>query len=879
MLTIHKPIELKCADCSVFSRDSFANRILGNYQMMTGNISKEDLLHVVTEPAEVFLAQGDVSTLVLQTNVQNQQENKLQIMNQLMNRISMENTVQLTYQDRVYITGILHKLGVTNVNRFMHQVELLKNETTSTEELVNHYQSHYSQLKKLIEDYRQQVEVTQESQTVERRDERYLHQEIFNRLETGKLYQTIMQFYRSQNAFSPYLRFEGVHNAEYYRIAQNIQLNQLQNQVRGEQVPLTYRHENVYEESFPYTEEITEENITSQLATAVLLQLADNIYQSIHHQLYRKEGRWFQVAGTLYTSAENTIKRMRSFLLEQKVTQQKEGDYLSWRTENVKQEIALLNQIFEAGVTSQPPVERQQFREQLLIQRDVTNEESTLESNTDTIHTTQIGEQVFKEVLKQQVDNSRTVQNHTEQETLIHKTKEDTFVTENYNEGSSAEVTIEQLQEYHRHNLENRNKYIKLLESLQQAQEKPPSGQPDLQRIRKDGLLALTNPELVLQQLKVEGKQQEEEAEARKKKQMELLPEDTRRIFEAAEQQMKGNRQPSVIREETERNIESLIRDIRFLNTAGPSPTIAEEVTGREYSPATMLPPAQEFGPGEEGRETELLSPRQPERQAGQTWQENPANTKTAGALEALIPYPKDREQVRRSIELYLRKVESTNEYYQREETEKLVPLSLTEQITLRSEQTLQQISQLSKEAENRQSATGGQPGGETGKAAEKLALKMVENTERQLENQEQEQLERTVETTTKTRQIMEKWEKKAITDTVVSEQTQPTIREKVNLTYKTDNQVEVDEEVIQQLLQQSKSIENRTKVLEEVTQKTQNVERRVVNQTTKETIEQTENLTEMINRGVQTKISEIADQVYSKLERRLQNERKRRGY
>ena len=810
MLTIHKPIELRCKNCTVFSPERFANSILGNYQMMAGDISKEDLLHVVTEPAEIFIAQGNVSTLVQQTNIQNQQENKLEIINQLMNRITMENSVQLTYQDRVYITGILHKLGVTNVNRFMHQVELYKSETTNTEELVNSYQSHYSQLKKLIEEYRQQVEVTEGRQTIEKTDERYLHQEIFNRLQTGKLYQTIMQFYRSQNAFSPYLSFEGVHNAEYHRIVQNIQLNQLQNQTRGEHMPLSYRHENIYEESFPYTEEITEEKITNQLTAAVLLQLADSIYQSIHHHLYRKEGRWFQVAGTLYTSAENTMRRMHSFLLEQKFYQQKEGDYLTWRTEQVKQEIALLNQIFREGTVLQPTVERRLSKEQLLIQREVTNQENTLVNSTDTIRTTQIGEQVFQELLEQQVDNGRTVQEHTAQETIYHTAQENHFVTEQYNEGASTEITIEQLQEYHRHNLENRNKYIKLLESLQQAQEKTSAGQPDIQRIRKDGLLALTNPELVLQQLRVEGKQQEEEAEARKKKQMELLPEDTRRIFEAAEQQMKGIRQPSVIREETERNIESLMRDIQFFNLRGTASAAAKEVHEREYLPATMLPTTAEYEQVQEEREAEALSPGLHEGQ---------------------------------------------------------------------NKQVLHQISQLLKGVEGWEKASPPQPVGDTGRAAQRLALKMVENTEKQLQTQELEQIERTVETTEKTKKIVEKWEQRALADTVVSETTQPTKHEKVNLTYKTDTQVEMDQEVIEQLLQQNKSIENRTKVLEEVTQKNQTVEHRVINQNTKEIIEQTENLTELINRGVQTKISEIADQVYSKLERRLQNERKRRGY
>ena len=82
----------------------------------------------------------------------------------------------------------------------------------------------------------------------------------------------------------------------------------------------------------------------------------------------------------------------------------------------------------------------------------------------------------------------------------------------------------------------------------------------------------------------------------------------------------------------------------------------------------------------------------------------------------------------------------------------------------------------------------------------------------------------------------------------------------------------------MEQLMNQNRVLQNQTKVMEEVTQNSRTVERRVTNQTTHEVTQQTENLTEMISRGVQGKIGDITDQVYNRLEKRLQNERRRRG-
>ena len=54
----------------------------------------------------------------------------------------------LTYQDRVFITDVLKKLGVREVNQFMKQVFRLKQETRTTERLISLYWNHLGGVKR-----------------------------------------------------------------------------------------------------------------------------------------------------------------------------------------------------------------------------------------------------------------------------------------------------------------------------------------------------------------------------------------------------------------------------------------------------------------------------------------------------------------------------------------------------------------------------------------------------------------------------------------------------------------------------------------------------------------------------------------------------------
>lgn len=192
MLTLKAPIELVCNTSMIPAREAFYHRITGNYAVMNAGIDKEELLHMVTAPPEIYLGEGDSSTLTNYVDIRNQQETRIELVNNLLNRIVLTQEADLAYQDRVYITNVLNKLGIQDVSQFMKQVHILKDETQSTQHLISLYWNHMEELKSLVEEYQSgRVEVKQYAEPGEEQRGLYLHEEIMNRLKTGALYQIL----------------------------------------------------------------------------------------------------------------------------------------------------------------------------------------------------------------------------------------------------------------------------------------------------------------------------------------------------------------------------------------------------------------------------------------------------------------------------------------------------------------------------------------------------------------------------------------------------------------------------------------------------------------------------------------------------------------
>ncbi len=197
MLKIRSPIELKARRSFVHDNESFYDRISANYSFLGRDIGPEELLHIANTPPEVYLAEGDLTTVAGNTVINSRNEEKLEIINNVLNRIAVSADAHLTYQDRAYITDVLYKMGIRDDRRFMNEVRRYVDESREEDRLINMY------LLGDIFDEGDQIKnsflslVNRVNRQEERNNELFLSRSIMNRLETGAVYQIVSNFNRS----------------------------------------------------------------------------------------------------------------------------------------------------------------------------------------------------------------------------------------------------------------------------------------------------------------------------------------------------------------------------------------------------------------------------------------------------------------------------------------------------------------------------------------------------------------------------------------------------------------------------------------------------------------------------------------------------------
>ena len=352
MLKIKAPIEFKCNTDVTSIGDSFGEHIRANYGVMGAGLNGEELLHLVSRPPEIYLGEGGITNLVNESNIENRQYNKVEIINNFLNRVLVDTDVGLTYQDRVFMTSVLNQLGIKDERHFMEQVRQIKQEVNNTEELVNLYWDNLYHLETLVSDYREVDESTTDiTEISENKTELYLHENIMNRLMTGAIYQIVENF-SNHTSGDTTITGEEYKISEQNRITQNILLNRLQNVVRHEEMPLTFHHENIYEESIGGDTEITEETVNSQVNSAVLLNMIDNIFQSRHTSFSKGGDKLYHMESVFYEGADNTIQRIthnaeQSFVYAENFASTEE------RVEQLGDEIDIINSILYESRTDQ----------------------------------------------------------------------------------------------------------------------------------------------------------------------------------------------------------------------------------------------------------------------------------------------------------------------------------------------------------------------------------------------------------------------------------------------------------------------------------------------------------------------------------------------
>lgn len=432
MLTIHTPIELTINPSVLQLNDNFTERLTGNYQVIGNGLEPEDMLHFVSEPPEIYLAEGGMTALVDNRTVYENQSLKMDVINNVLNRILVSDTYRMTYQDKVFVQSVLARIGVTDVKEFIHQVQNIRQEMKNVSRLTDLYWSESEVLSQLLE-YREerarQEQSGEEEKEKQSEPQLWLHQNIMNRLQTGAVYQELKNYLSATVSYHKAITSAEMQISEQTVTAQNILLNKLKNHTTMEEQPLVYHYINTYEMGGEMQVSEQHTQTVSQMIQAVLLNALHQMYALRTEELLRQSNVWYELAGAIYQATENTYRRFDAYH-ERKYISRRDADTYSRTVQQYQNsEIQAIEQFFTEGARVKPlsrmpdevteaelipaPVEAESEEEQLPSQQ-LTPGEPAGQSTETEIHNQQIQVMNRQELLlKQQLEqiNQNNIRN------------------------------------------------------------------------------------------------------------------------------------------------------------------------------------------------------------------------------------------------------------------------------------------------------------------------------------------------------------------------------------------------------------------------------------------------------------------------------------
>lgn len=358
MLTLKEPIQLKNRAVTMLGT-SFGDHIRENYDQISVSIEPEDLLHIVTAPAEVFYAEGNQTSIFNRNiKIENVNEQKIDIVNKLINRILIANHGNFTYQDRTYISNYLSKLGIKDEQRFMSRItEMMTERETQTREL-KELSTRVDTLRERIPEVLESIRARAEEASGESQAgdiNLRLAENIYNRLQTDRVYDVVWNF-NHQTHNENNITNKELNLSEQKRSSAFIKLNNLAQNIVGAPVNMIHYTGNVFENTDIYEEMLStpnEEVIRDQLVESSLYNLIEQVYESRNTSIDNGVRNSFDINNAMFETAGNTFSRY----VENIVTPVVKRTVVEASNEPVVRQV--LNYLEGQGQTTEELLERQ----------------------------------------------------------------------------------------------------------------------------------------------------------------------------------------------------------------------------------------------------------------------------------------------------------------------------------------------------------------------------------------------------------------------------------------------------------------------------------------------------------------------------------------
>lgn len=540
MLTIKSPIQIRCkAPMETIHRD-FSEKIIGNYTIMNSRLRKEELLYVTTQAPEVYFAEGNSISILNDVDFTSNQEIKLDMINNLINRILVSGTNNFSYQDSVYISSVLRKIGITDVNNFMKNVHRLQEEKRENNKLINIYEEQKNLLMSVFEQAREEKKSREVTQEINNgyHSRYYIHEEIYNRLETAKLYQQIQQFSQGIETDARRIYNTEVNISEQVSLAHNFNLHNLKKEIFNSSEPINYYHANMYE--LTDNEELPVQTAHEKITSAILLNLVDDIYSLRINQIEQNNHNWYTLASALFQTADNTWKRYETYHNDNKQLRSDMYNTLVTVVENKKQENNIISNIIREMKNINQTGEFIEYETTNSAMQNINNSDNknydVHEYNYENINRSDI---INRSEYNRYEDNIRNTENQYNETVNLNYLEEfNEMVNENDGTEHVTEITRQQLDEINRRNIEN----YKKIQAIEINRPHITNVEINKEKARADMLRAINNPqEVIMEYLQSQTDNSFEETNNRLDTEIvNLFTDETREIFNQYIQQKNG---------------------------------------------------------------------------------------------------------------------------------------------------------------------------------------------------------------------------------------------------------------------------------------------------------------------------------------------------
>lgn len=290
MLTIREPIEMVSMRQPQKLSASFENRIAANYRLLDCRITAQELLYLASAGGEWYYAEGAV--------------NNYYAVSQVMNRILLEEKEGFTYQDRVYITNILLKLGVRNAKNWVSQVRAFLNQYRNMNRLMNLYWDNHEVLKGIL---------SAAGPSGEADGHFSMDRAVYERLGTKIIYEETAAFQKASLIRSQNFLREEFQTAAQLWVSKSLFLAELKEDTLGGRQETVPRYENPYEMQADDGGAGTKEEVLSQISSALLLNLISLAWQSRSERYEAGRQDWLDFAPAIGQTLNDTLERFEYY--------------------------------------------------------------------------------------------------------------------------------------------------------------------------------------------------------------------------------------------------------------------------------------------------------------------------------------------------------------------------------------------------------------------------------------------------------------------------------------------------------------------------------------------------------------------------------------